>query len=299
VSAGAGEGRGRDVRRARLARRPLRAAFCCGLAALLLFAAPACGGSDGEEAEPGGPYAPAVYLLGGSSARECLQSNAEWAEAIREAGGPELLAVGLGASNQSFSADRRLVRGMPEGALAIVGVNLGRFTSAPPRELAGEPLDEEARAALAGEREIHHRYDRRAIRTEERKRELLSRWLDERYELYRRNYEANLEELERLLEDCRDAGLRAAVLELPLDLDLVGDALDTPRRRYVEDARRLAAAHGAAFVSFLDEIELASTDFFDLMHLVEPGRERWQERLSREIVPLLSGAATLGGSATP
>ncbi len=87
------------------------------------------------------PGTQAVYLLGGSSARECVESNAAWGEAIRAAGGPAALAVDLGATNQSFSADRRLVQGMPKGSVVLIGVSLGRYTSPPPRALGDKPLD--------------------------------------------------------------------------------------------------------------------------------------------------------------
>ena len=266
------------------------AAFAA-LAAMLALAAP-LGGCGGDGAAPDGaapsPPAPPVYLLGGSSARECLESNEAWAAAIRAAGGPDLLAVDLGASNQSYSGDRRLVKGMPEGSLVLIGVSLGRYTSPPPRALAGKPLDAEARAALAGEVEIRHRYSEKRIQTDERKSELLDVWLAERYELYRRNYEANDEQLERLLRACRDRGLSVALLELPLNLEFVGDRLDAPRATYRRDCRRLAAAYGVPFLSFVEEVGLANTEFYDLMHLVEPGREKWQARLAEEVAVLLA-----------
>ncbi len=270
------------------------------LAAALAFAVAAalagCGGdvSPGDSPDPAATAAmadpspaQAVYLVGGSSARECLESNAAWGAAIRAAGGPEVLAVDLGESNQSYSADRRLVQGMPEGSLVLIGVSLGRYTSPPPKALGDKPLDAEARAALAGEVEIRHRYSEKKIQTDERKGEILDLWLAERYELYRRNYEANHEELQRLFRACRDRGLRVALLELPLNLEFMGDRLDTLRSRYRQDCRRLAATAGVPFLSFVEEVGLRNTEFYDLAHLVEPGREKWQARLSEEVVALL------------
>ncbi|MBN2204676.1 MAG: hypothetical protein JW767_06610 [Thermoleophilia bacterium] len=240
--------------------------------------------------DPLPPAAQAVYLLGGSAARECVESNAAWGAAIRAAGGPEVLAVDLGATNQSFSADRRLVRGMPKGSVVLIGVSLGRYTSPPPRALGDKPLTAEARAALAGEVEIRHRYSEKRIQTDERKGEILELWLAERYELYRRNYEANHEELERLVRACRDRGLRVALLELPINLEFVGDRLDDPRERYLEDCRHLAAVSSVPFLSFVEEVGLRNTEFYDLMHLVEPGRQKWQVRLAEEVVALLDAS---------
>ncbi len=281
----------------------------CAAAALALAAALAgCGGEDPPATpttSPSGPATslaadapadasdaaaspgPAVYLLGGSSARECIESNTAWAAAIRAAAGPDVLAVDLGATNQSFSGDRRLTQGMPRGSLVLIGVSLGRYTSPPPRALGDKPLDDEARAALAGEVEIEHHYSVNRVHTDERKGQILDLWLAERYELYRRNYAANLEELELLLRACRKRGLRVALLELPLNLEFVGDALDTPRETYREDCRRLAARSGAPFLSFVEEVDLKNTEFYDLMHLVEPGRAKWQARLADEVVALL------------
>jgi len=274
----------------------LAAAFVVALAALAA-ALTGCGGSDAAPAASSSPAAAgdlippgaqAVYLLGGSSARECLESNTAWGAAIRAAGGPQVLAVDLGASNQSFSGDRRLAQGMPKGSVVLIGVSLGRYTSSPPRALADKPLDAEARAALAGEVEIRHRYSEKRIQTDERKGEILDLWLAERYELYRRNYDANHEELERLVRACRDRGLRVALLELPINLEFVGDRLDDPRARYREDCRRLAATTGVSFLSFVEEVGLRNSEFYDLMHLVEPGREKWQARLAEEVVALLA-----------
>ncbi len=283
-------------------------AAACAAATLALVAALAgCGGdpSPSPTTSPSGsatslaadapadtsdaaaPPGPAVYLLGGSSARECIESNAAWAAAIRAAGGPDVRAVDLGATNQSFSGDRRLTQGIPRGSLVLIGVSLGRYTSPPPRALGDKPLDDEARAALAGEVEIKHHYSVNRVHTDERKGQILDQWLAERYELYRRNYDANLEELELLLRACRKRGLRVALLELPLNLEFVGDALDAPREMYREDCRRLAARSGAPFLSFVEEVDLKNTEFYDLAHLVEPGRAKWQARLAAEVVALL------------
>ena len=305
--------RGRDWSDRRWSDLPRAGRFACGAvcaaAALALAAALAgCGGGDlpaGPKASPSGPATsvaadapgdasdaaaspgPAVYLLGGSSARECIESNAAWAAAIRAAGGPDVLAVDLGATNQSFSGDRRLIKGMPRGSLVLIGISVGRYTSPPPRALGDKPLDDEARATLAGGVEVEHRYSVDRVHTNERKGQILDQWLAERYELYRRNYDANLEELELLLRACRKRGLRVALLELPLNLEFVGDALDAPREMYREDCRKLAARSGVPFLSFVEEVGLKNTEFYDLAHLVEPGRAKWQARLAAEVVALL------------
>jgi hypothetical protein len=75
------------------------------------------------------PTTPALYLLGGSSARESIVSGESLAAEIREDGGPEVQAYDLGSINQNFAESLAVVenaRGAP--AWLLVGVNLGRFT---------------------------------------------------------------------------------------------------------------------------------------------------------------------------
>jgi hypothetical protein len=76
------------------------------------------------------PATPAVYLLGGSSARESIVSGASLAAEIREQGGPEVAAFDLGSINQNFAESLAVVDSAPDTpAWLLVGVNLGRFTA--------------------------------------------------------------------------------------------------------------------------------------------------------------------------
>jgi hypothetical protein len=229
-----------------------------------------------------------VYLLGGSTARECLVSNESWAARMRALGVPAASAVDMGGTNQTFTLDRRLVAALPRGSVVLIGVSLGRFTRAPSLSLETKPLTAEERAMLAGESEIRHRYRAGSILSDERKQELLERWLDERYPHYRRNFDGNLAELGRLLDDCSRRDLRPALVELPLDLEAAGDELAVPRRMYLDGCSKIASSNGVPFLSFVDELKLSTDEFYDLMHLVEPGREKWQERLSNEVAGLLA-----------
>jgi hypothetical protein len=76
------------------------------------------------------PSTPAIYLLGGSSARESIVSGAALAAEIRDAGGPEVAAFDLGSINQNFAESLAVVDSAPDTpAWLLVGVNLGRFTA--------------------------------------------------------------------------------------------------------------------------------------------------------------------------
>jgi len=94
---------------------------------------PVAGATDGRTPQTAVAEAPrAVHLLGGSSARECIVSNAGWADAIARHGGPLVRTRNLGASYQTFARDAQLVAAMPRGpTLVLIGINVGRFTAEP------------------------------------------------------------------------------------------------------------------------------------------------------------------------
>ena len=45
------------------------------------------------------------------------------------------------------------------------------------------------------------------------------------------------------------------------------------------------------YLDFNRELAIPSADFYDLSHLVEPGRVLWQKRLADELVTLLDSSA--------
>jgi len=247
-----------------------------------------------SETSAGGPAAspsrdPIVYLLGGSSARECVIGNASWRDEMRELGAGHVEAMDLGATNRSYSQDIRYVRHMDRSrpTVVLIGINLGRYTFAPSPKQKDKPVTADERAGLAGTIDLKHRYTVDKILSAEEKRDMLDQWLAERYELFRRYYDGNQALLAELIDACRERGFHAALVDLPLNEEIVGDRLDTPRGTYLEDCRRLAVKKQIPFISFADDIGLVNGDFYDLAHLVEPGREKWQTRLSHEVVKLL------------
>ncbi len=76
------------------------------------------------------PKLPAVYLLGGSTAREAITSGETLARQVKEDGGPSIVAYDFGSMNQNFAQSLDIVDNIPaKDAMVLVGVNLGRFTS--------------------------------------------------------------------------------------------------------------------------------------------------------------------------
>ena len=55
------------------------------------------------------------------------------------------------------------------------------------------------------------------------------------------------------------------------------------------------AAAGIPYITFLDELDIPTGEFYDLLHLVEPGREKWQARLAEETAKLLNEDGTDAG----
>lgn len=75
------------------------------------------------------PGLPAIYLLGGSTARESITSGAGLSRQIRQDGGPDSVAWDLGSINQNFAQSLAVTDTVPaDDAWVLVGINLGRFT---------------------------------------------------------------------------------------------------------------------------------------------------------------------------
>jgi len=277
----------------------MRPAALLAAALLLAISVSACGGGAAPPASPQpsptlatsvtpsptGSAPPAVYILGGSSARESIVGNANLATQIESAGGPAVRVLDLGASNQSYADDAALVKAMPAGpALVLIGVNQGRYTGSPTAPGGGSAA---ARAVLAGSGEVKHRYSAKAILSDEKKTVLAARWAAEREPLFEKNYAANESALERLVRLCQRRGFRPVLMELPVDLEIAGDTLGGVRARFRAGSRRLATRYDIPFLDFVADAGLRNEEFYDLFHLVEPGRIKWQKRLTTEVVPLL------------
>ena len=75
------------------------------------------------------PKTPAVYLLGGSTAREAITSGDSLAAEIERLGGPKVSAWDLGSMNQNFAQSLAIADNVPNSPTWIlIGLNVGRFT---------------------------------------------------------------------------------------------------------------------------------------------------------------------------
>ena len=235
------------------------------------------------------PKVPVVYLLGGSAARECTISDKSWAAQVKKFCGKPVRTYDIGSSGQTYAQDiSPLVEQMPSvPSIVLIGVNLGRYTSGPPKTTT-------ASGDVAARVYVQHHYSIKHILTVAQKKAWVQHWLSVRYPLFKRHFDYNATMLERLVKDCQLAGLHPVLLELPSNDHIIGHAFDKPRAKYGDECTKLAKDYTIPYIDFVDKIHLVNGDFYDDAHLVEPGRVKWQKRLSHEVVSLLKQYDMLG-----
>ena len=229
------------------------------------------------------PAEPVVCLLGGSAARESTIDDVNWSDQVKQLGGPSVAAYNLGSRNRTLAQDVALIRALPEmPGIVYIGINVGRFTAPPSHPTLDLP---QPTALLPSYRQ--HKYGKSSTLSVAKKKALLGDWLTKRYPVFKKNYSSNLKTLEQLIVACQRRGLHPVLLELPRNTAIVGHALDSPVARYTSGGRALAKKHDVPWVSFVSTARLPNADFYDLWHLVEPGRNVWQRLLSNKTVALL------------
>ena len=285
------------------------------------------------------PQTPAVYLTGGSAAREAIVSGPSLAADVKRLGGPRIAAWDLACINQNFAETLAIADNVPDSpAWVLIGVNLGRFTAFPAQneqQVIGRDLllksaflqkyvadaygrykyshtilpgvfsyvtsflKKDGPALLEGRltaREYRqHHYSQSGIHTPGQKDRMVAKWNAARYPVFRRNLAYNLAMLEQLVARCEQRGVRAVIVELPLNEGAVKGRLDGAIAQYRGPVKAMARERGVPYLDFNDELAIPSADFHDLSHLVEPGRVVWQRRLAQELVELLGPGADVQG----
>jgi hypothetical protein len=228
------------------------------------------------------PTVPVVYLLGGSAARESVTYEPGWTSQIRSMGGGKVRALDFGSSSQSFKNDLKIVNAMPAvPTLVLIGLNVGRYTSIPP-EMAAPAF----RGSRGGVYDPHRFHVGQQL-SDAAKRGIVRQWLAGKYPRFRQRYAGNDATLRALIALCQERGFYPVLVELPANLHIIGHAWDGARDRYRRGARSAAADFGIPYEDFVSRIGLVSNDFVDVAHLVEPGRAKYQRRLSRLVVAKL------------
>jgi hypothetical protein len=244
------------------------------------------------------PRGTPIFYLGDSTTRESTVRDAPWTLQLRRraaaAGKTTATAVfTLASHGQTFRMDRQLLSAMPARAagappgIAVIGVGLSRFIGPPVRRRPAAVKPPAPGKAPVLHRWVQHLYTDREPLPVTRKHELVPRWMDRRWEGFRRYRRDNLRAMDRLLALSRAKGLRPVLLEMPLDVRVVGGGLDRPRGAYRVALRRLARRHDADYLSLRARGPLPTGFYWDLMHLLPRGSQAWQSRLSDELVKLL------------
>ena len=145
-------------------------------------------------------------------------------------------------------------------------------------------------------RYAQHRYNLASRHSVAEKEKMVALWNHTRYPRFQKFLDLNLGVLDQLIARSRQRGLHVALVELPSNRDIIRGRFDYAIAQYRRPVERLADRYGVPYVDFNGELALPNSDFYDLSHLVEPGRVIWQHRLAEELVTLL-GETPNDGSA--
>jgi len=229
------------------------------------------------------PSVPVVVLLGGSAARECITTEPAWSAQITALGGGRVRALNFGSSSQAFKNGLTIVNALPAvPTIVLIGLNVGRYTSIPPTQVVSA-----ASSARGSGVYDSHRFHNGQQLSDAAKRGIVRTWLAVKYPRFKARYAGNAVVLRELIALCQERGFYPVLVELPLNLPVVRHSLDGARDRYRRGARSAAADSGIPYDDFIARIGLVSRDFVDIAHLVEPGRAKYQRRLSRVVVTRL------------
>lgn len=234
-------------------------------------------------AEP--PEQPVVILLGGSSARESTIDDDNWAAQILRRGGPTVLAYNLGSKHDTFELDREVAERLPKDLPAIVyiGINIGRFSNSPSDPSLNLPAPE-----IPPDVYYQHIYSiHKRIQSASLKRYYVKYWLTKRWPGFKAHYSYNIRVVESVVKTCIRRGLHPVLVDLPRDLPIIGHSFDSPVYTYKAGCKRVAAKYHIPWLTFVAAARFVDRDFFDIFHLVEPGRVKYQHLLSEKTVTLL------------
>ena len=227
------------------------------------------------------PQRRVVYLFGGSAARESVISESSWAAQVQAVSGRSAATYVVSSRCQTYVEDTLIVDQLPMGrGVALISVGTTRFSML--HTSASVPLNS-ARSWPPGPWYQHH-YDWIPSLSAAEKQRLVRVWVRDRYGVFLSRYPDRLVELDTLVQACLARGLRPVLLEMPLNLPVIGHAFDDARVTYQGGCLELAAKYDIEYVQFVSKIGLRGTDFYDLQHLLPSGRGKWQARLSHELV---------------
>ncbi len=227
------------------------------------------------------PHRPLVVLVGDSLARESTVSDRSWSSAIKHYGEARIVTYNLGSRNQTFDHSTALVTRLPAvPAIVYISVDPGRFASG--RTTPITTLD----LALAAKHWQHH-YEDEDMLSWSQKQAMVRSWVRSGYPVFRARYLSNLLRLDVLLQACERRHVHAVLLDMPMNMDVIGSSFDVAIDTYRHGCRSLAALYGVPFVNLSGRAHLVNADFYDHAHMIGPGRVKFQKLLARKTVTLL------------
>jgi hypothetical protein len=242
------------------------------------------------------PQVPAVYLLGGSAAREATVGDRSWTDQLSRLAGEKVRAFNLGTSGQSYDEALAIVDQLPTTpGIVLIGVNLGRYgqppladPSSPARLPGGDPAPVSPAKLFDY---VQHRFASYDAGTQAKKQALLVDWLTRRYPAFKRRYAYNARKLEELIVACQQHGLHPVLVNLPIDRPFIGHALDVPCRRVTATSSAARDKFGIPSWDFVSAVGLVDSDYVDLWHVVHSGSVKYQARLSKNLAIVLHNFA--------
>jgi hypothetical protein len=236
---------------------------------------------------------PVVYLLGGSSVRECTVSDESLSAAVSAGVGEPVVAFDLGTRNQTFGQTEQVLLHLPHvPSLVFIGLNQSRFDLS--RTHTKLTLPSPGSPEPPGGQ---HYYGSASVLTLAQKRAAAKTWMKSKYPVFRARYPDNLAALRRILRDCAARPwLHAVLVDSPRDMAAIGILWRAPITQFHRDARRLSSEFGVPYLDFVTKAGLVDEDYADLSHLVESGRPKFQAVLTSNAVRLLLTMGLVAGS---
>ena len=266
------------------------------------------GGSTAREALLGeASFASDVARLGGErvAAWNASTSNQDFAETLAIVDNvpdtPTWVIIGIGPGRFTASPARSEQEVVGMGLLMksrslkrYVADEYGRYTSARTilpgilTYLGGVVGDRVSSDGAARHEYDAFKYTLERSYTPAQKDSMVATWFERAYPRFRANVDYNLAMLEQVVACAQERGLHVVLVELPLNRGAVRGRFDEVLAAYQRPVRAMARERHVPYLDLERDNAIPSSDFHDLMHLVEPGRARWQRRLARELVALMA-----------
>lgn len=131
-----------------------------------------------------------------------------------------------------------------------------------------------------------HKLDDKAPRSEKSKLKVLTSWWRVRYPQFSANVNTNLTALDELTKRSKQRGFDVVIVELPRNLELIGDLWQGVDGTYQPRTKAIAAEYGVPYLDFNRDLALPSSDFSDYAHLRSSGRGVWEDALAKRLAGL-------------